>query len=138
MIQLATTDQEALRCAATLKELRPQLDEAGFAALFQALRRDGYQLAFLTRDDEVCCVAGFRIASNLYLGKYLYVDDLITKSTHRSQGCGAAMLDWLRQHARQQQCQALHLDSGVQRYGAHRFYLTQGFDITSHHFEQRL
>lgn len=28
----------------------------------------------------------------------------------------------------------LHLDSGVQRYGAHRFYLRHGMDITSHHF----
>jgi hypothetical protein len=26
------------------------------------------------------------------------------------------------------------LDSGVQRFGAHRFYLRRRMDITSHHF----
>jgi len=28
----------------------------------------------------------------------------------------------------------LHLDSGVQRYMAHKFYLREGFIIASHHF----
>ena len=138
MIRLVETDQDALRCVATLRELRPQLNEQSFAALFQDLRRDGYQLAMLQREGDVCCVAGFRIASNLYLGKYLYVDDLVTTPAFRSQGCGAEMLAWLRQHAKQLQCQALHLDSGVQRHRAHRFYLNQGLDITCYHFEQKL
>lgn len=137
MIRLVETDPDALRCVATLQELRPLLSEQGFVRQFHDLRRDGYQLAMLDRDGDVCCVAGFRIASNLHLGKYLYVDDLVTSSAFRSQGCGAEMLTWLRQHAKQQQCQALHLDSGVQRHRAHRFYLNQGLDITCHHFEQR-
>ena len=44
------------------------------------------------------------------------------------------LMDWLVGRAREQGCDELHLDSGVQRYGAHRFYLRYGMDITSHHF----
>jgi hypothetical protein len=37
-------------------------------------------------------------------------------------------------YALEQGCRQLELDSGVQRFGAHRFYLREGFDISSHHF----
>jgi hypothetical protein len=37
-------------------------------------------------------------------------------------------------HGGEPGCGELHLDSGVQRFGAHRVYLKNGFDITSHHF----
>jgi hypothetical protein len=44
------------------------------------------------------------------------------------------MLDWLKAHALELGCRQLQLDSGVQRFGAHRFYLREGFHISSHHF----
>jgi len=37
-------------------------------------------------------------------------------------------------HAHERGCGQVHLDSGVQRFAAHRFYLRNGFDIASHHF----
>ena len=44
------------------------------------------------------------------------------------------MIEWLKTYAKNEGCREIHLDSGVQRYGAHRFYLREGFNITSHHF----
>jgi hypothetical protein len=44
------------------------------------------------------------------------------------------MLSWLKSHARELGCSQLHLDSGVQRFTAHRFYVREGFKISSHHF----
>jgi GNAT superfamily N-acetyltransferase len=67
-------------------------------------------------------------------GKHMYVDDLVTAERHRSTGAGARMMDWLKSYARAHGCRQLHLDSGVQRFGAHRFYLREGFNIGSHHF----
>jgi GNAT superfamily N-acetyltransferase len=93
-----------------------------------------YSLAFLEIEGEVKSVAGFRFGSNLAWGKYLYVDDLVTKSSVRSQGFGDALFDWLVEHAKQHGCVHLHLDSGVQRFGAHAFYLRKKMIISSHHF----
>lgn len=31
-------------------------------------------------------------------------------------------------------CEQIHLDLGVQRFAAHRFYSREGFNIASHHF----
>ena len=53
---------------------------------------------------------------------------------HRSKGAGAEMMRWLKAHARELGCEQLHLDSGVQRFAAHRFCPREGFEISSHHF----
>ena len=75
---------------------------------------------------------------NLAWGRFLYVDDLVTDEAWSSHGVGAALLDFLVNIARESGCAELHLDSGVQRFGAHRFYLAQRMDITSHHFSMKL
>lgn len=64
----------------------------------------------------------------------MYVDDLIVDQAQRSLGAGYLLIDWLKNYARQNNCQQLHLDSGVQRFDAHRFYLRERFRISSHHF----
>ncbi|MEH2265848.1 hypothetical protein [Nostoc sp.] len=38
------------------------------------------------------------------------------------------------EYAKNHGCKHLSLDSGVQRFGAHRFYLMERMKITSHHF----
>jgi GNAT superfamily N-acetyltransferase len=98
----------------------------------------GYRLAYVEDASRVAAVAGFRILECLAWGKFLYVDDLVTDERLRSKGHGRELLRWLAAHARENGCAELHLDSGVQRFGAHRFYLREGMDITSHHFGMKL
>ena len=64
----------------------------------------------------------------------MYVDDLVTNDADRSQGFGGQLLDWLIDHARQQDCDEFHLDSGIQRFAAHRFYFQKRMAIRSYHF----
>ena len=56
----------------------------------------------------------------------------------RSQGYGAKLLRELHRHARELGCQELHLDSGLQRLDAQRFYVREGMTITSYHFKTSL
>jgi GNAT superfamily N-acetyltransferase len=62
------------------------------------------------------------------------VDDLVSDQNARSKNYGKRMMDWLLAEARNNGCQELHLDSGVQRHAAHRFYLRERMDITCFHF----
>ena len=133
-IGLAESDEDILACHAVLVELRPHV---GYRALLERVRlqeREGYRLLVLREGPDVAAVAGFRVAHNLAWGRFLYVDDLVTAERRRSAGHGQRLMDWLLDHARGAGCDELHLDSGVQRFGAHRFYLRWGMDITSHHF----
>ncbi len=119
-------------------QLRPDLSEQQFSEQVKRQERSGYSLAFVEDASNLVCVAGFRISENLAWGKFMYVDDLITDAGHRSKAYGDAIMDWLIEYAKQQNCRQLHLDSGVQRHEAHRFYLRKRLDITSHHFALQL
>ncbi len=84
--------------------------------------------------DKVAGVAGFKQDTSLSWGKYLYVADLVVDEKVRSQKYGSALFTWLIAYAKENKCQQFHLDSGVQRFTAHRFYLNQEMYISSHHF----
>ncbi|MCY7336462.1 MAG: GNAT family N-acetyltransferase [Chamaesiphon sp.] len=68
----------------------------------------------------------------------MYIEDLVCSSNNRSQGDGSKLFNWLVDYARAQNCQQLTLDSGVQRFAAHRFDLRHRMEITSHHFTLKL
>lgn len=137
-IALAEQPQEIARCFEVMRMLRPHLTEEEFLWRVQRQQSAGYRLAYLNEDDEVRAVAGFRLLENLAWGRFLYVDDLVTREQDRSQGFGQRMLAWLTHRAEAEGCDQVHLDSGVQRFAAHRFYLAQRMAITSHHFARVL
>ena len=137
-ICLATTQEQVGRCCSVMRELRPHIRPIDFAARVLRQQNEGYQLACLELDGTVRSVAGFRILNLLFSGRTLYIDDLVTHDSDRSRGFGAALFEWIVNYAREQGCDYLTLDSGVQRFAAHRFYLKHGMDITSHHFQLKL
>jgi len=137
-IAFATTDSEISRCFPAVQLLRPHLESTEFVARVRRQRPEGYRLVYLEDGGEIRSVAGFRIQETLAWGRILYVDDLVTADADRSRGYGGQLFDWLVDHARASGCEQLHLDSGVQRYAAHRFYLRKRMEISSHHFSLKL
>ena len=137
-IQLALTDESILRCFPVMRQLRTHLAEEDFVATVRRQAEGGYRLAYLESGGTVRAVAGYRIMDNLYSGRVLYVDDLSTDEAVRSRGHGGRLFDWLVAEARAAGCGTLELDSGVQRFDAHRFYLARRMVIASHHFRLTL
>lgn len=118
-----------------MHQLRPHLDlEPYLAAVARMRETDGFRLAAASVDGKVAAVAGFRTMEMLYCGRILSVDDLVTDDAMRSRGLGKALLDWLIREARSLGCGQLHLDSGVQRLDAHRFYERESLKKTAFHF----
>jgi hypothetical protein len=111
-IAIAKTRADVRRCFPVMRELRPHFKKADkFVQQVLRQQRGGYLLAFLEAGGEVRAVAGYRFLESLFAGKFLYVDDLVTCDRDRSRGFG-----------------------GVQRFGAHRFYLLKRMNISSYHF----
>ena len=133
-VGIASTDEELHDVAGVLTQLRPAFDREAIVARIKVQQEQGYRVAYVTAAGRVLCVAGFVISLKLAWGKHIYIDDLVTDETSRSSGAGKCLIDWFRSYARENGCEQIHLDSGVQRFAAHRFYLREGFDITSHHF----
>jgi GNAT superfamily N-acetyltransferase len=139
LVDLALDDPRWDAALPVLQELRPHLDAASFRAVHAEGEPQGYRFLAAFDDDERCLgVAGWRIVATAFVGRKLYVDDLVTASAARSTGVGKALLDELERRARDAGCAVLDLDSGVQRHDAHRFYLRERMHISSHHFTKRL
>ncbi|OKH39438.1 GNAT family N-acetyltransferase [[Phormidium ambiguum] IAM M-71] len=138
IIQLAGTDEQILNCFSAMSQLRPHLLRDEFVDRIRQQMNSGYKLAFLETENRVVAVTGFRISECLSWGKFLYVDDLVVDELVRSKSYGEKLFQWLMEYAKQHDCQQLELDSGVQRFDAHRFYFRQRMSISGYHFSRKL
>lgn len=137
-VLVAESEEQIRRCFPVMVQLRPHLSEAGFVAQVETQFQEvGYRLAYIENEEgAVAAVAGFILRHQLSAGYVLYVDDLVTDADTRSGGYGAALLAWLEDYACQVGCDVLDLDSGVQRFLAHRFYFREGMHIYAYHFRK--
>ena len=134
----AITDQEIENCFDVMSELRTHIKQDAFLNTVRDMESTGYKLAFIENNGEVVATAGYRINTNLFMGKHLYIDDLVTSEKVRSKGYGEKLVNWLREEALKENCNFFHLDSGTHRDQAHKFYFKQGFKIASYHFSEKL
>ncbi len=134
-IHLAESDAEIDRCFEVMRQLRPKLVREDFVGVIRMQQSEGYKLAFLEHEERIVTVAGFRVQHVLWSGKTLYVDDLVTDESARSQGHGEAMLQGLIEWAREAGCVTFSLDSGTHRLETHAFYFRHGLRITDFHFQ---
>lgn len=104
--------------------------------MVRRMGQENYHLAYLTADDEIQAVAGYRFIEMLRTGRMLEVDDLITASSARSRGHGKRLLDWCYELARTSGCSVVELDSAVQRADAHRFYFRERMHVLGFHFSR--
>ena len=129
MPRVAVTDKEIESCFDVMSE---------FLNTVREMESQGFKLVFIEENTKVVAAAGYRISTNLFLGKNLYVDDLITSASVRSKGYGEVLITWLRNLAIENKCNTLHLDSGTQRGQAHKFYFRNGLTIANYHFSADL
>ncbi len=136
MIKAIQSDTDLLKAAAALSALRPQINHENIIPIVGGMMRRGYHLIGYEEGVHFASVLGYRFTEHLHWGKVIYIDDLSTLPAFRKRGFALKLLDYVKGIARDTQCHALHLDSGLgsDRYTAHRFYLNYGFNITSHHF----
>jgi GNAT superfamily N-acetyltransferase len=135
-VKEVSTEEEVRAVSPVVLQLRTHLSKGELVSAVSRMRREGYRLIAAYDDEggDPVGAAGFRVYEMLAYGKILYVDDLVVSEDARSGGVGKALIGWLEEEARAQGCTGLHLDSGVQRARAHRFYFREGMAIYNFHF----
>ena len=137
-IQYATTNEEFTKCFEVMKELRPHHNLESFLTTMDAMQKEGYHLLYLEDEGRMVSVAGFRFTTTLYDGLIIDFDDFVTLADGRSKGYGAMVFDYLVGIAKERGIKTIHLNSGHQRFDAHRFYLNKRMKIIAHHFRIEL
>jgi GNAT superfamily N-acetyltransferase len=93
-----------------------------------------YQLYGAFRGDRLAGVAGAWIATKVWCGKYLEIDNLVVDPELRGSGIGGFLIEHLEKLARAQDCKVLTLDSYAANHASHRLYRRFGFEDWSIHF----
>lgn len=133
-MKFMSPDIRLISAESDMQQLRPQFTVSELTRKMRHQAVLGYQVLAAYEKDTCVGVAGFVIGEKLAWGKHVYIDDLVVAESGRSLGVGEGLLNACMEIGREQHCISLHLDSGVQRFAAHRFYLRHRMDIISHHF----
>lgn len=136
VIEVAKSDELIAATFELFLQLRPHLKRELFVEQVRHMQNEySYKIVMASNGQEPVAAAGYRITHSLAWGKYLYIDDLIADKNHRRHGHARTLWNWLVNQAEQNNCDQIHLDSGVHRHDAHKYYLKNGMDITCHHFQ---
>ncbi|MEW5057105.1 MAG: GNAT family N-acetyltransferase [Cycloclasticus sp.] len=125
-------------CYRLMAVLRPHLIESKFVDQLNRQIKQGYQLLAFQVAGRPVALLGYRLIENMVLGKFLYVDDLVTDPQLKRRGYAERLLDSVIDAAMKSECSAIQLDSGFQNLDAHRLYLNKGFQLSAHHFRKPL
>jgi ribosomal protein S18 acetylase RimI-like enzyme len=107
-----------------MAQLRDRIHPDTFLHEIRLQQSQGYLLAAGQLDHHYVTAAGFRPAHTLSRGPHLFVDDLITDTTHRGQHHGTTLLRYLARYALAHDLPKIYLDS---RATAKTFYEQAGF-----------
>ena len=83
-------------------------------------------------------LCGAWIATKIWCGKYLELDNLIVHPDHRSAKIGTMLIQHFEKVAREENCRILTLDSYTSNYPSHRLYHRLGLEIWGFHFVKPL
>lgn len=132
-------NEELLKAFPVMKQLRTHLIEETYLNLILDMKKEGYKIFALYVDEEIVAVAGVIKLTNIYYGKHVWVNDLVTDINKRSNKYGQILLSFINKWAKENGCNVVALSSGLQRLEAHNFYeLKMGFDKVSYVFKKQL
>ncbi len=127
---------DLIDAAALLVLLNPETPAALIAERLDTLLRDHshYQLFGAFAAGKLAGVAGAWIATKIWCGRYLEIDNLVVDSNQRSSGIGSLLIEHLESLARERDCKLVVLDSYTANRPSHRLYHRLGFEIWGFHF----
>ncbi|GGB57177.1 GNAT family N-acetyltransferase [Virgibacillus dakarensis] len=131
------TREEIIEAFPIMNQLRTHLDKHTYLDLVvDAQKNDNYKLVALFNDQKIVAVTGFKPMITLYYGRFVWVCDLVTDTSKRSNGYGEKLLSFVQEWAKEHHYTSVALSSGLQRKAAHRFYEKKmGYDKVSYVFK---
>jgi len=131
---LTATDLEA--ASELLVFLNPETPAQTVAARLHTILTDHshYRIIGAFSGKTLVGVASAWIATKIWCGRYLEIDNLVVAPSHRSMGIGRLLIQWLEGLAATEACNTVVLDSYTANCPAHRLYHRLGFEIWGFHF----
>jgi len=119
-----------------LGELNPDTPKLVVKERLEAIQNEHahYQLFGAYDGDELVGVCSAWVATKIWCGKYLEIDNMVVRDDQRSRGVGTQLMKHMEQLGKEQGCKVLVLDSYTSNHASHRLYQRMGFEIWGFHF----
>lgn len=105
-----------------MQQLRPTLDKDRYINLLEEMKKEGYKNYALYVDGKMVSLAGVIKLTNLYYGKHIWVNDLVTDENYRDKGYGEELLTYIEVVGKELHCENIALSSAIRKVDAHNFY----------------
>src|ERR1700739_2616936 len=132
------TIEEMEQMAGLIKELTPDLTMDSYKKMLVEMIPHNYFQVAVFDGEKAIAVSGYWLATKIYCGKYLEIDNFVVAKEYRSQSIGKLLINWMLNEAKESNCQTVLLDAYVENFKAHKFYYREGFIARGFHYLKRL
>ena len=115
-----------------------QTDEALLKARFLEMFDQNYECFGVYLGEELIGVFGLWFMTRHYAGKSCEPDHVFIKSEYQNRGFGKQIFEFIFDYSRKKGCETSELNSYVQNFKSHKFYMNHGYVIKGYHFLKKL
>ena len=123
---------------ALLQQLNPDVTENYLNEVLDDMLAHHYKMIGIWDGAHCVGVSGIWVATKIYSGKYLEMDNVVIDAAYRSKGVGKILTDYIIEYAIEQGCKTMMLDAYLENDKAHAFYERAGFVRKGYHFIKKL
>ena len=138
VFRILTLKSEMLPHYALIRQLSPGVTVERYTFLLDDMLQHGYRMVAVFESETCVGISGIWVATKIYSGRYLEMDNVVVADTHRSKGIGKLLTDFIEKLALAEGCETIMLDAYLENEKAHAFYEREGFARRGYHFLKRI
>ena len=122
-----------------LKKLykEPPAEEILKARLLEMFDQN-YECFGIYLENDLIGVFGLWFMTRHYAGKSCEADHIYIDDAFQGKGVGKALFEFIHEYAASKGCETMELNSYVENFGSHKFYMNLGYIIRGYHFLKKL
>lgn len=120
---------------ALVVQLSPNVTHEAYTQYIADMVKSGYfQVIVRNNENKAVAVSGIWMATKIYSGKYMEMDNVVVDAGYRSAGLGKLLYEYCLDLAKENNCEVIMLDAYLENERAHAFYMEKGFIKRGYHF----
>ena len=97
-----------------------------------------YECFGIYSQDNLIGVFGLWFMTRHYAGKCCEADHIVIDEEFQNKGVGSSLMNFIHEYARTKGCETIELNSYVENFRSHKFYMNLGYVIRGYHFLKKL
>ncbi|APG61408.1 GNAT family N-acetyltransferase [Christiangramia salexigens] len=107
-------------------------------ARLEEMYAQNYECFGVFLDSKLVGTFGLWFMTRHYAGRSCELDHIYLEQAYRSQGLGKKLFKFVEAYAQSKNCEALELNSYVENFASHKFFMNEAYILRGYHFLKKL